>query len=318
MKGGRMETKKPTYLQFPLYIMRDLITNKKQAIDKILDYGIYNGRKFIEYSIYDVAIHTMYCYYRGGGTKELDKLIKKLVANDEIEIDSETDGFTPKGEFAPDVEKLLACFEKDVHLCELAKENYLVSRSLKMLKIKGTVQYIIDSAKKIEVVKPSKDPLPMVNCSMLFDFRDNEKSEFQLIQFACYLGIRSTIGKKGFCKTNKQHILARAFGYSSIKEIPKNFTDSDEIKRGYLGNLFKKYSGRYHIDKVLKSLESTWGVFILSKNLRGMLIGIASKTTLDEMATHLVISNKKYKDKLLSDAKNQAIERAKEKLRATC
>ncbi len=311
-----MESKKPTYLQFPLYLLRDLVVNKKRTIDKILDYGIYNGRKFIKYNMFDVATHTMYCHSRGGGTKELEKLIKKLIADDAIEVDLETDGFTLKGEFAPDVENLLKCFENDVHLSELAKENYLVSRSLKMLKIKGTVQYIIDSAKKIECEKPSIDPLPMVNCSMLFDYMQKEKSEFQLMQLACYLGIRSIIGMKGFCKTNKQHILARAFGYSSFQKIPEHFTAANDLERGYLGNLFKKYSHRYHMDTVLRSLESTWGVLRLSKYMRGMLIGIASKTNLDEMATHLVVSNKKYKDKLLSDAKNQAIERAKQKLRA--
>ncbi len=44
---------------------------------------------------------------------------------------------------------------------------------------------------------------PMVNLKLIFEFRDSEKSEFDLAQFAGYIAIRSIKGKKPYCKTNK-------------------------------------------------------------------------------------------------------------------
>lgn len=148
--------------------------------------------------------------------------------------------------------------------------------------------------------------LPMAYMSKLIDFRDSEKSDYELRQFAFYMGIRSILGIKPHVKTNKEMIVARAFGYRNTAEFKNDLKSRyfDREKRAYM----EKYSKRYHVDKILLELQFSWHTLIYARNMRGMIIGNKAKTTLNEMALYAKKAERLSK---LNELKNSLIEAEK-------
>jgi hypothetical protein len=112
---------------------------------------------------------------------------------------------------------------------------------------------------------PSNSPIVGIEKEMYFDFYKNDKSDFDCSCLAAFLAIRSILGKKTDCKTNKQMIHARMFGYASIKDVPDRLTPEEA-----------KYGKRWHMDKILLELQINWHLKIYSGHkkdrLRGMYV----------------------------------------------
>ena len=107
-------------------------------------------------------------------------------------------------------------------------------------------------------------PMTSISATILFDYYDNVKSDFQIAALMGFAAVRSILQKKSFCKTNKRHIHARMFGYASIKKMPDAAAYSE---------MEKKYALRWHMDKVLRDLEHNWGLKTFSNHTRGLYIG---------------------------------------------
>lgn len=297
------------YFQFPLFLMRGLFTDKEKTLNDIISYGIYRFSKRIEYNLSDAAKQSMYGYYRKPITSNLEISIQSYVDNDLLSLDEDYNGFSGT-EFNPEyeVEQLLELFEKDNNFKEQAIEFYQIKKAFEKLGIeKGTYDHCLQVGKRIEKTIPEKEPFPQVNKSLIFEFRDNEKSEFDLIQFAAYISVRSIIGIKDHCKTNKQMIISRMFGYKSTKHLPDNMEP-------IIKELFQKYSNRYHIDKVMMFLESDWNILTYSNNMRGMYISTGKKKTIDSLA--VIAESKKRKNKFdkIKQKKNEAKAKALQQL----
>jgi hypothetical protein len=138
--------------------------------------------------------------------------------------------------------------------------------------------------------------MPMISKSLLFDFRDNEKKEIDLIQLVSYIAVKSILGVKSFVKTNKMHIVCRMFGYSSVKHLPVKMPTN-------INSLFLKYSNRYHIDKVLMQLELNWNVITYSNKIRGMYIAMSNKTSIEQLA--LLAETRKHKNRIAEHKKKK-------------
>lgn len=297
---------KTKYLQFPLFLLRDVFINKHDAFEKIIKYGIYHYSKKFHYSIDDVARQLVYDLYKDELSSNIVKQINSL-QSDIIGCNEDYKGFDIKGQFAPDdeIEELKRAFLQYPKLKEDAIEHYQMHLSYKSLGITGSIEQTLRVAKEIKQQMPEHEPMPMVNKDLLFRFRDNEKSEFELAQFLCYIAVKSILGTKVSAKTNKQHIVSRMFGYSSIKHVPSKMNKQ-------ITELFKKYSTRYHIDKLIQALElETWNVITYSHNMRGMYIAMANKITIDELA--LTGERKKQKFKI-AELKNKKCEATKKAL----
>lgn len=140
----------------------------------------------------------------------------------------------------------------------------------------------IETAKEILLSFPSNPPMTGIEKEMLFDYYKNHKEDYSLVCLGAFLGIKSIIGTKPYCKTNKRHIHARMFGYPSVSDIKFNLTP-----------LEKKYQTRWHMDKVLLELQENWHLKCYSNHQRGMYISL--DLNLKELA---IISEKnKYKTK---------------------
>lgn len=296
------------YFRFPLFLLRDLFIDKNQTLNNIIRYGIYDFSKRIEYDLPNVAKQCMYGYYRKPITSDLKQALQSYIVSDLIDLDEDYNGFNG-AEFNPEteIEQLLEIFENDIDFKEKAIEFYQVKQAYKILGINGDFDNCLKVAKLIENSTPGSEAFPMINKSLVFDFRDNEKSEFDLIQFAAYISVRSIIGIKDHCKTNKPMIISRMFGYKSTKHLPDNMEP-------IIKELFQKYSNRYHIDKVMMFLESDWNILTYSNNMRGMYISTGKKKTIDSLA--VIAESKKRKNKFdkIKQKKNEAKAKALQQL----
>ena len=102
------------YLQFPLFLIQGLFTDKKKTINDIINYGIYRFAKQMKYDLSDVAKQLMYGYFRGGLTNDAKKAIQKYVNAEMIEIDEDYNGFSFEN-FNPEtsIEQILKIFESE-------------------------------------------------------------------------------------------------------------------------------------------------------------------------------------------------------------
>ncbi len=300
------------YLQFPLFMLRELFIDRQKTIAEIISYGIYHFSKNQKYDLSDVAKQMMYCYYRKQGdlTNDLRRMIQRYIDSENIYFDEDYNGFAGS-EFNPvlELEQILRLFENDNNFKEKAIEFYQIRQacSRDLLNITCNIDACLRRGKEIERTIPEGEPYPSINKSLFFDFRDHEKTEFDLMQFACYIAIRSILGEKPYCRTNKEMILCRAFGYKSNKELPA--TMNPVIKE-----LFDKYNKRYHIDRILQSLELNWNILIYSHNIRGLYIGLSKKITLESMIVQAETKKKKKQIDALKKRKDEAREKALQQL----
>lgn len=300
------------YLQFPLCMLRNLFADKEKTINDIINYGIYRFARKQDYDLFEVARQMMYCFYRKQGdlTNDLRRMIQRYIDSENIQIDDDYNGFSGS-EFNPETEigNIMELFNTDNNFMEKAIEFYQIRQacSRDLLNITCNIDACLRRGKEIERTIPEGEPYPSINKDRFFDFRDHEKTEFDLMQFACYIAIRSILGEKPYCRTNKEMILCRAFGYKSNKHLPT--TMNPVIKE-----LFVKYKKRYHIDRILQSLELNWNILIYSHNIRGLYIGLSKKITLESMIVQAETKKKKKQIDALKKRKDEAREKALQQL----
>jgi len=251
----------------------------------------------------------MYVYYRQTSDlpNDLHKHIQNYIDAGQIDLDYDYNGFNGN-EFNPvqEIECILKLFNTDKDFKTKSIELYQIKIATSFLGFKPNYENTLKKGKKIDSAIFDKEVMPMVNKNLLFDFRDNNKTEFDLIQFASFIAIRSIIGTKHYCFTNKKMIIARMFGYKSLKDLPEKLPSIIE-------QLQCKYSKRHHFDKLVQSLEmNNWNVMFYSNHMRGYWVGIRS-ANFKEVDIALIGETKKLKNKIdahkkfKSDAKNEAL-----------
>jgi hypothetical protein len=301
------------YLQFPLCMLRNLLTDRKKTIDDIIDFGIYHFSKSVKYDLSEVARQMMYCYYRKQDdlTNDLRRMIQRHIDSENIQIDDDYNGFSGS-EFNPETEigQITELFDADNNFREKAIEFYQIRQAFSFLGIIGNFDTCLKRGKEIERTTPKGEPYPSINIKRIFEFLEQEKTEFDLMQFACYIAIRSILGKKPYCRTNKEMILCRAFGYNSVKHLPA--TMNPVIKE-----LFDKYKKRHHIERILQSLKLSWNILIYGRNVHGLYIGLKNlkkNITLANMISYAETKKKKNQIAELKKQENEAREKALQQL----
>lgn len=159
----------------------------------------------------------------------------------------------------------------------------------------------LNDAKNVLKKMPARFPTTGIEKEMLFDYYKNDKSDFDIACLGAFLGIKSIIGTKPFCKTNKAFIHARMFGYVTAKELPAKLTPIEE-----------KYLIRWHMDKVLLELQMTWFLKMISNHQRGMYISF--DISLDELAIKSEKIKQLTKIQIFKELKKEAIKNAKKQL----
>lgn len=299
------------YLQFPLFLLRDMIERKEDTINKILSYGVYRYSTKFSYTVEDASKNLMYYFYRKKRelTSYLSETLNDYIENEILYLDEDYNGFDDK-EFEPtfEMEQLDKIYKTDAEFLTRVIEFYQMQLAFNSIGINGGIEFCLNSAKEIEKQIEPNEPQPMISKSLLFEFRDEQKSEFDLIQFLAFIAVKSILGKRQYTKTNKNHIVSRMFGYSSIKHLP------DKLKPG-LKELRAKYSYRYHIDKLILNLELNWNIITYSNHNRGMYVAMKNKIDIKELALIAEAKKQKTKVEALKQLKKEATAEALAKLK---
>lgn len=283
------------YFLVPVFLLRELTSNKEKALNGMIDFGVYNLSKKIKFNgdvddeLYEGARQLMYCYYRRPELISTEILLKleHYIDIDKVGIDEDYNGFGGT-EFNPEyeLEGLIKVANSDPSFYDQIIHFGKLKSTFSLLSIDGSMDAAYKNAQEIEKKMGEKEPMVMINRDHAFNFRDSEKSEFELMTFAVYLGIRSILGEKPYCKTTKQMILARAFGFKNHEELVKNKPD-----------IYEKYSNRYWIDKILAELETgNWNIITYSYRMRGLYIGYSKKISLEKLIAK--VESKKAKSKI--------------------
>jgi len=298
------ENKDTKYLQFPLLLLRDFFNDRFGTMNKILDAGIYGFGQKNQCSRNEAANRILYDHYRHQDklTSLLITRLKKYNDDGTLTFDKDYNGFVCTNGFRPETEttELFTIFNNDPEFEKEAIEYANICRAMYILDVPGNTGTILNKGRKILSTVPDHEPWPMVNKDLVFEFRNNTKSEFDTAQLAAYMAIRSIIGKRSYCKTNKQLILARMFGYSTYKRLFEA-NHSPVIK-----SVIEKYSNRYWMDKVLKALELNWNIIIDGKGMRGLYVGTKKKIDMESLIRAKETRKHKNKIEALKQRKEQA------------
>lgn len=109
-------------------------------------------------------------------------------------------------------------------------------------------------------------PTASVKVSLLLEIRDSIKSEFELMAICAFCGLRSMIGTKPYLKATDEYLLSRMFGFATIDQYQN--AEMTQCQQ----DLKVKYSKRYHLDKIKKTLQNDWGLVYYSRKTRGFYV----------------------------------------------
>lgn len=308
------EEEDKNYFQFPLHLLRDLLTDKHKCLNNIISYGVYAFANTYSINKELMFKQTIYKYFR-----RKDELPSSIVErfNEYEEYGELSDHsdisqlFDTKGNFDAETQVLefYEIFENDIEFFDELVDWYKGVMVYKKFGIKGDYIYTYSQGKKIAETILPKEPIPMMNKDKLFEYRDQNKSEYELLKFAVNIGIRSILGKKSYCKTTKDMIFSRAFGYKDIKQLEAN---KKKIGKYYELYFDKGKPGkvRYHTDKILDEIEiENWNLFKYSNNsMRGLYIAKKRNIKLERVIEMAKERNRKYRIKKMKDQK-RAIEK---------
>jgi hypothetical protein len=231
----------------------------------------------MKYDLKDVARQSIYFLYRHPVYKMLKRYIDELEP-EYIGQDVDYNGFCGKT-FEPDdeINELLQLFDSNMELKDHCINIYRMHQAMdkKQLNLNGHIEDLLKEALILKGTVPDKNPMAMAKLTMLFEFLEKDKTEFEIAQYIGYLAINSVLGQKKFELTNYKRIRARMFGYGEDYQLPEEVINSP---------LFLKYQERYHMDKLRLTLELNWKLHTHSaRGIRGFYVGYHRKISLDQL-----------------------------------
>lgn len=176
----------------------------------------------------------------------------------------------------------------------------------------GSIETVLRSGKTLYEKYHRKGAYCGVNTEIVWQYRDDPKTPYQIAQFCAFCATRSIIGKGEYKKTNRDLISARMFGYTNKEEMQNNTPDltvkniSKKVRAIREKEIEErnKYQTRYHSDKILTELEFNWGLKRYADHIRGMYISYSMD--LAELAKICEQSKKSVRLDTLKEAKRLA------------
>ena len=107
---------------------------------------------------------------------------------------------------------------------------------------------------------PTNSPKTSIKIKLYFDFYKSEKTKFELTVLCAFCAIRSILLFKPYCKVTDNYMLVRMAGKATVKEIDT------------LPEPLKKYTNRYHLDKIKNELRNNWKLKVYGKHTRGFYV----------------------------------------------
>jgi len=162
----------------------------------------------------------------------------------------------------------------------------------------GNINKARNTGKSLYESIPKNAPLTSITRKMIFDFYNNEKTQFEVVCFLAFAALKSIIQDQGYKKMTNEYLLSRMSGNSKSK------ADIDPT--------LKPFTSRYQLDKIKQELQLNWGLKYYSMKTRGFYVSFTMSLT--ELAKIAEKNNKAYKLKRLNELKQQARRKAIEEL----
>jgi len=144
--------------------------------------------------------------------------------------------------------------------CYIDKESF--RNSVDYFKVKlGDYERTYTNGKMLYDSLDVKLPKASIEFDMYFDFYKNYKTEFEKVCLLAFIALRSIIGRKLYCQTTENFLLARMDGKTNaINELHEL---SPEILT---------YASRRKLDKIKTELTMNWNLRYYSYYMRGFYI----------------------------------------------
>lgn len=249
------------YLTIPLPIIQRIYTHPKTAMTDIINVGIYKTASYESVDIDNALQQLMYCYYRQEHalTDNLRRILDTLIDEGSINIDEDYNGFDRDNFHVEleDIEGLYSLIENDDDIKEQIIIWHQVRQSESVLGIKFSesgLPITMNKAEKVLQDLPKCKTLITIKKNMMYEYRDNKKSAYEIDLLVCYLAIRSIIGIKTHGYTTKKAVLMRMVGCNSLVDEADNMELKNILKNKTLKAVYNKYSSISKLDKLIKTL----------------------------------------------------------------
>lgn len=270
---------KNKYLAVNVCFLADLFKDKETTINNMLRGGLYRYASNIKLTLENAVTLCLYDYLNN---KPLPGEVADIFNGYDVQRD---ECFVAGNFFAPD--DIVESFNHSDNE-ELFEYAQMVTACNNMGVNPANMFIYLSTCRNI---KTTSTVVAMINKSKLFEFRDENKTEHELMQFACYVAIKSIIGRNKFAKTNIQYILSRA--------LPDAENEAQNALR-------IKYQKRRKFESIMQALELNWGVKRYSSFMRGFYLATDGKTSIEELALIAESSKKKNRVEKLKNSKRDA------------
>lgn len=315
-----MKKDKYKYFRVPVNLLQGLAESKKETLLNCTYYGVYSltqTKKVTEKEERIFIEQFIYSYYNDPHslTMELSEKMEQHIDEGMFHPDDDHKGFAAgkgrKLNVDSEVNELERIFEDDQEFKQMVVMFGKARDAFNFYKMKKGFKDIFEWGEEMEKQIPPKSPMVMIPQKKLKEFFAEEKTELEIMTFAIFLAIRSILGTKKYCRTTKEMILARAFGFRNMEELRENPPA-----------LFEKYSKRYWIDKLLAEVSGdTWGIHVYSTNegLRGLYVGAGFHADLEisrdmfvqKVAERIKANDAKHRNKLMRQEIKDRVQKLK-------
>lgn len=151
---------------------------------------------------------------------------------------------------------------------------------------------------------PKNSPKVGLSISIFWDFYKNDKSEFDKICLLAFLGVKSILGIKSYCKVTNLYLWARMDGKTNtIVEVSE------------LSNEVRKFANRYQTENIKNELILNWHLIYYSRYTRGFYVSL--KMSLENLIYEAEKKRKSIKENQQKQQQNEALKKALERLKTT-
>lgn len=168
----------------------------------------------------------------------------------------------------------------------------------------GNISLCLDEGRRIYNDLPRNSPKVGLNLSIFWNFYRNDKTEFDKICLLGFLGIKSILGTKAYCKATNLYWLSRMDGK------PKQVTDYLDLSPEV-----RKYTTDYQIVKIKNALRNNWGLVTYSRYCRGFYVSF--KITLKQLILEAEKRRISTKEKQYKETEKKALKEVMAMLNGT-
>lgn len=151
---------------------------------------------------------------------------------------------------------------------------------------------------------PTNSPKAGLNLSIFWDFYKNDKTEFDKICLLAFLGIKSIIGSKSYCKLTNLFLWSRMDGKTNAI-----------VTVSELSNEIRKYANEYQTKKIKTALRNNWGLVHYARHTRGFYVSF--KITLKQLIFEAEKRRISTKEKQYKEQEKETLKQVLEQLKTT-